>query len=67
VEGLPRPETLERLRRSVALKNGRTRPARVRLIAKPKDLWPREPAIRHRAAIATIWLEISLHEGRNRP
>ena len=66
VEGVPDPEALERLRRGVSLKDGRTRPARVRLIAEPKDLWPRNPAIRHRAAIPTTWIELSLREGRNR-
>ena len=66
VEGEPTPETLERLRRGITLKDGRTRPARVRLIAEPPGLWPREPPIRRRVAIPTAWLEIGLREGRNR-
>ena len=66
VEGVPDSAALERLRRGVALKDGLTRPARVRLIAAPKALWPRDPPIRHRAAIPTAWLEIGLREGRNR-
>jgi 23S rRNA pseudouridine2457 synthase len=66
VEGEPTPEALERLRRGVTLKDGRARPARVRLIAEPPGLWPRDPPIRRRAAIPTAWLEIGLREGRNR-
>jgi 23S rRNA pseudouridine2457 synthase len=66
VEGEPTPEALERLRRGITLKDGRTRPARVRLIAEPPGLWPREPPIRRRAAIPSAWLEIGLREGRNR-
>jgi 23S rRNA pseudouridine2457 synthase len=66
VEGEPAPAGLERLRRGVTLSDGRTRPARVRRIAEPPGLWPREPPIRRRAAIPTAWLEIGLREGRNR-
>jgi 23S rRNA pseudouridine2457 synthase len=66
VEGAPTPEACERLRRGVTLKDGRTRPARVRLIAEPAGLWPRDPPIRRRVAIPTAWLEIGLREGRNR-
>lgn len=66
VEGAPTDEAIERLRKGVALKDGRTRPARVTLIAEPPGLWPREPPIRYRAAIPTAWVEIGLREGRNR-
>lgn len=66
VEGMPAAEALERLRQGIALKDGRTRPARVALISEPPRLWPREPPIRYRAAIPTAWIEIGLREGRNR-
>jgi 23S rRNA pseudouridine2457 synthase len=66
VEGDPAPNALERLRGSVTLRDGRTRPVRVRRIAEPPGLWPREPPIRRRAAIPTSWLEMGLREGRNR-
>jgi 23S rRNA pseudouridine2457 synthase len=66
VDGAPTPEALERLRTGVALKDGRTGPARVTLIGEPPGLWPRDPPIRYRAAIPTAWIEIGLREGRNR-
>ena len=66
VEGEARREALDSLRRGVELKDGPTRPARVHAIAQPPGLWERDPPIRARKAIPTAWLDVGLHEGRNR-
>jgi 23S rRNA pseudouridine2457 synthase len=65
VEGVPGDKALDSLRNGMVLKDGPTLPAQVRRIAPP-DLWPRDPPIRVRQTVPDSWIEIVLHEGRNR-
>ena len=65
VEGALDEDALQRLRRGVTLKDGPTRPAKVRPIDLP-EVPERVPPVRFRASIPTHWLEITLSEGRNR-
>lgn len=68
VEGLAQaqPEALEALCRGVMVQGRATLPARVRAMAEPADLPPRQPPIRHRLNVPTSWLSIEMREGRNR-
>lgn len=65
VEGDPVEAALEPLRRGVVLKDGPTRPAKVRLIDRP-ELWERDPPVRIRKSVPDRWIELIITEGRNR-
>ena len=66
VEGAPTDADLEPLRRGLVLRDGPTLPVRARVIDTPAGLWPRVPPIRVRQKIPDRWIELELHEGRNR-
>jgi len=66
VERRPTSDALQQLRTGVKLKDGLTRPARVRSMDPPDWVWPRVPPIRERKSVPDQWLELTLTEGRNR-
>lgn len=66
VERIPDDAALDALRKGVTLKDGLTRPARVRRISAPAGLWPRDPPVRFRKTVPDCWLELQIAEGRNR-
>jgi 23S rRNA pseudouridine2457 synthase len=66
VEGEAAEQAVKQLRDGVKLRDGPTRPARVRILDAEPELWRREPPIRHRQDDITSWLEIKVTEGRNR-
>lgn len=65
VEGEVGADQLHALRAGVLLKDGPTRPAKVRAIATP-ELWPRDPPVRFRKTVPDAWIEMQIREGRNR-
>ncbi len=66
VERIPSDEALEALRKGVQLKDGMTKPAKVRRIDNPPNLWERDPPVRFRKSVPDCWIELTITEGRNR-
>ncbi|GEA13150.1 rRNA large subunit pseudouridine synthase E [Alteromonas sp. KUL49] len=65
VEGIPDEKAIQALCSGVELKDGMTRPAKVKAI-EPPNVWDRNPPVRFRQSIPTSWLSITISEGRNR-
>jgi len=65
VEGAVTDEAVQKLSQGVELKDGMTRPARVKKMEAPA-IWSRTPPIRERKNIPDSWLELTITEGRNR-
>jgi 23S rRNA pseudouridine2457 synthase len=66
VEGAPTDAELAPARKGLDLSDFTTAPANIRILPDPANLWPRDPPIRFRAAIPTTWIELRIHEGKNR-
>lgn len=66
VENIPTENALKKLCEGVHIDGRKTKPAEVRLLKFESELPLRTVPIRVRKNIPTTWLEIILHEGRNR-
>lgn len=64
VEGVIHEEALQSLRSGVVIEGRRTLPANARAVTR--DPPPRNPPVRFRKSIPTSWIELEIHEGRNR-
>ncbi len=66
VERIPEAEALKQLCTGVVIEGRKTLPSKAILIDGEPALPERDPPIRYRKNIPTSWLQLSLHEGKNR-
>jgi len=66
VEGIPRQVQLDNLSQGLDLGDFITAPALVKQVMEPDWLWERVPPVRYRKTVPTSWLELTIHEGKNR-
>ena len=59
-------QTLGRFRISVDGKTYHTLPAKAKLLEQEPSVYERVPPIRYRKNVHTSWIELTLHEGKNR-
>ena len=70
VEGIFSEEVKTKFEKGISISVGgkeyKTLPAKVELIGEPQNLPVRNPPIRYRKNIPTSWVQLILHEGKNR-
>ena len=66
VEGVPTETQLKELQNGVRLKDGLTKPAKVKIMENQNPFPERVPPIRFRKNVTETWIQISIAEGRNR-
>lgn len=66
VDGQITDDAIKQLTVGVQLKDGLTKPAKVKIIDEPSWLWDRVPAVRFRQNIPTSWIELKITQGKNR-
>jgi len=66
VERVPDAAALEALRGGVLIDGRSTLPAQARILDPQPDVPPRKPPVRIRKTVVDMWIELQIHEGRNR-
>ena len=66
VERLPSTEALAQLESGIPLDGKLTLPAHARILDPQPVVPPRDPPVRIRKSVSDFWIELQIHEGRNR-